>query len=71
MPMSFLAIFFLASKSVSTDIMNRQYVEGNKEVAHHEMPLTLLAHFADLWTATVYEEGRKIVESTDYYDKKD
>jgi len=48
-----------------------QYVEGNKEVAHHEMPLTLLAHFADLWTATVYEEGRRIVESTDYYDKKD
>ncbi|MDD5610595.1 MAG: HD domain-containing protein [Candidatus Omnitrophica bacterium] len=48
-----------------------QYVEGNKEVAHHEMPLTLLAHFADLWTATVYEEGRKIIESTDYYDKKD
>ena len=48
-----------------------QYVEGNKEVAHHEMPLTLLVHFADLWTATVYEEGRKIVENTDYYDKKD
>jgi len=48
-----------------------QYVEGNKEVAHHEMPLTLLAHFADMWTATVYEEGRKITESTDYYDKKD
>ena len=48
-----------------------QYVEGNKEVAHHEMPLTLLAHIADLWTATVYEEGRKIEESTDYYDKKD
>jgi hypothetical protein len=48
-----------------------QYVEGNKEVAHHEMPLTLLAHFADLWTATVYEEGIKIVETTDYYDKKD
>ena len=48
-----------------------QYVEGNKDVAHHEMPLTLLAHFADLWTASVYEEGRKITESTDYYDKKD
>ena len=47
-----------------------QYVEGNKEVAHHEMPLTLLAHFADLWTATVYEEGRKIEESTDYHGKK-
>ena len=48
-----------------------QYVESNKEVAHHEMPITLLVHFADMWTATVYEEGRKIVESTDYYDKKD
>ena len=48
-----------------------QYVEGNKEVAHHEMPLTLLVHFADMWTATVYEEGRKVVESMDYYDKKD
>lgn len=47
-----------------------QYVEGNKEVAHHEMPLTLLAHYADMWTATVFEEGRKIVEDTDYYDKK-
>jgi hypothetical protein len=48
-----------------------QYVEGNKEVAHHEMPLTLLVHFADMWTATVFEEGRKIVEDTNYYDKKD
>jgi len=48
-----------------------QYVEGNKEVAHHEVPLTLLAHFADMWTATVYEAGTKITESTDYYDKKD
>ena len=47
-----------------------QYVEGNKEVAHHEMPLTLLAHYADMWTATVFEDGRKIEESTDYYDKK-
>ena len=48
-----------------------QYVEGNKEVAHHEMPLTLLAHYADMWTATVFEDGRKVEESTDYYDKKD
>lgn len=48
-----------------------QYVEGNKEVAHHEMPLTLLAHFADLWTAHIFEEGRKIEEDTDYYDRKD
>lgn len=47
-----------------------QYIETNKEVAHHEMPLTLLAHFADLWTASIYEEGRKIEEDTDYYNRK-
>ncbi len=47
-----------------------QYVESNKEVAHHEMPLTLLAHFADLWTAHIFEEGREVKEDTDYYDKK-
>jgi len=47
-----------------------QYVESNKEVAHHEMPLTLLAHFADSWTAHIHEEGRSIQEDTDYYDKK-
>ena len=48
-----------------------QYVEGNKEVAHHEMPLTLLVHFADLWTSHIFEEGRTVEEDTDYYDKKD
>lgn len=48
-----------------------QYVESNKEVAHHEMPLTLLAHFADLWTASIFEEGRKIEEDTNYYDRKE
>jgi hypothetical protein len=48
-----------------------QYVEGNKEVAHHEMPLTLLAHFADMWTAHVHEEGYEVKEDTDYYDRKD
>lgn len=37
-----------------------QYVEANKEVAHHETPLTLLVQFADSWTAHVYEEGRAI-----------
>ena len=47
-----------------------QYVESNREVAHHEMPLTLLAHFADLWTAHILEEGRPVKEDTDYYDKK-
>ncbi|HBU08673.1 MAG: phosphohydrolase [Omnitrophica WOR_2 bacterium RIFOXYA2_FULL_45_12] len=47
-----------------------QYVESNREVAHHEMPLTLLAHFADLWTAHILEEGRPVKEDADYYDKK-
>jgi len=47
-----------------------QYVESNREVAHHEMPLTLLAHFADLWTAHILEEGRPVKEDTNYYDKK-
>ncbi len=46
-----------------------QYVEGNKEVAHHEMPLTLLAHFADLWTASIYEEGRVLEDDKEYFDK--
>ena len=47
-----------------------QYVESNREVAHHEMPLTLLAHFADLWTAHILEEGLPVKEDTNYYDKK-
>jgi hypothetical protein len=48
-----------------------QYIDSNKEVAHHEMPLTLLAHFADSWTAHVLEEGRSVQEDTEYYDRKD
>jgi hypothetical protein len=47
-----------------------QFVEANYEVAHKEMPLTLLVQFADSWTAHVYEEGREIKEDTNYYDKK-
>jgi len=47
-----------------------QYVEGNKEGAHREMPLTLLVHFADLWTVSIHEDGRKITEDADYYDRK-
>lgn len=48
-----------------------QYIDANKEVAHHEMPLTLLLQFADSWTAHVYEEGREIKEDGSYYDRKD
>jgi hypothetical protein len=47
-----------------------QYIEANKEYAHHETPLTLLIQFADTWTAHVYEEGRSISDDTTYYDKK-
>jgi len=35
-----------------------QYIEDNKIIAHKEEPLTLLLHWADYWTAHVYEEGR-------------
>ncbi len=48
-----------------------QYVEANKEVAHREVPLTLLVQFADNWTACIYEEGRELKDDNDYYDKKD
>jgi len=48
-----------------------QFVEANYEVAHKEMPLTLLVQFADSWTAHVREEGREIKEDTSYYDRKE
>jgi len=35
-----------------------QYIDENKIVAHKEEPLTLLVHWADYWTAHIYEEGR-------------
>jgi HD domain-containing protein len=47
-----------------------QYVDSNKEVAHREEPLTLLVHWADYWTAHIYEEGRVIKEDTNYYERK-
>ncbi|MDI6759166.1 MAG: HD domain-containing protein [Candidatus Omnitrophota bacterium] len=46
-----------------------QYIEANKEVAHHEAPLTLLAHFADFWTTHIFEEGRQIKEDVNYYNR--
>ncbi len=36
-----------------------QYIEENRIIAHKEEPLTLLLHWADYWTAHLYEEGRK------------
>lgn len=47
-----------------------QYVEANKEYAHHETPLTLLIQFADTWTAHIYEEGRAVKDEQDYYTRK-
>ena len=47
-----------------------QYIEANKEIAHHETPLTLLIQFADTWTAHVCEEKRLLKEDDDYYDRK-
>jgi 23S rRNA maturation-related 3'-5' exoribonuclease YhaM len=35
-----------------------QYIDDNRVVAHKEEPLTLLLHWADYWTAHIYEEGR-------------
>ena len=48
-----------------------QYVDSNREVAHKEEPLTLLAHWADYWTAHIYEDGRVIKEDNNYYLRKD
>jgi len=47
-----------------------QYIDSNKEVAHREVPLTLLVQFADLWTASVHEEGRSLKEDDKYFDRK-
>jgi len=33
-----------------------QYIEENRIVAHYEKPLTLLVHFADMWTASMREK---------------
>ena len=46
-----------------------QYIAENKFIAHKECPLTLLLTFADTWTAAVYEEGKEIKESKNYYIK--
>ena len=37
-----------------------QYIEENKGIRHKEEPLTLIAHWADYWTAHVFEEGRSL-----------
>lgn len=44
-----------------------QYIDDNKCVAHKEEPLTLLAHWADYWTAHIFEESRGLEDDTNYY----
>ena len=46
-----------------------QYIDDNRSIAHREEPLTLLAHWADYWTAHIYEEDRRLNDETDYYDR--
>lgn len=49
-----------------------QYIDDNRCVAHKEEPLTLLAHWADYWTAHIYEEGRDITNPQDtLYESKE
>lgn len=47
-----------------------QYIEDNRCVAHKEEPLTLLTHWADYWTAHIYEEDRRLVDKKDYYRRE-
>jgi len=44
-----------------------QYIDENRIVAHREEPLTLLLHWADYWTAHVYEERRVLGGDSNYY----
>jgi hypothetical protein len=44
-----------------------QYIDDNQCVAHKEEPLTLLTHWADYWTAHIYEEGRELGVDSSYY----
>jgi hypothetical protein len=47
-----------------------QYVAENEPVAQDEEPLTLLAHWADYWTAHIQEDGRELSEDSSYFDRR-
>jgi len=43
-----------------------QYISENRVIAHKERPLTLLLHYADYWTAHMYEDKnrrRELIEN--------
>ena len=42
-----------------------QYISDNKVIAHKERPLTLLLHYADYWTAHMYENEARRKELID------
>ena len=46
-----------------------QYIAENEPVAQEEEPLTLLVHWADYWTAHIFEDGRPVEEDTGYFDR--
>jgi hypothetical protein len=46
-----------------------QYIEENSVVAQEEEPLTLLLHWADYWTARVYEGGLTVGEDARRFDR--
>jgi hypothetical protein len=46
-----------------------QYINDNKAISHREEPLTLLLHWADYWTAHIYEEGREVRNDEEYFDR--
>jgi hypothetical protein len=48
-----------------------QYIDDNKIVSHREEPLTLLLHWADYWTAHIFEEGRELKDDQFYYDREE
>ncbi len=47
-----------------------QYVAENEPVAQDEEPLTLLVHWADYWTAHIFEDGRELTEDPSCFERK-
>jgi hypothetical protein len=46
-----------------------QYIDDNVGVGQREEPLTLLLHWADYWTAHIFEDGWEVGEDEDWYDR--
>ena len=46
-----------------------QYIEDNRCVGQNEEPLTLLLHWADYWTAHIFEDEWEVAEDDEWYDR--